>query len=100
MRPLPAPLLAEPPDPLPDAVGEAMRDATVSLWRDLWQKVSTYDESFDRIVRVIDCVERAVNESPVAHRDRLRRRLARARTDLEAVRTVPIPDDRTGNVAR
>ena len=38
MKPLPPPLLAEPPDPLPEMAHQAMRDATVCLWRDLWEK--------------------------------------------------------------
>lgn len=43
MKPLPPPLLAEPPDPLPEMAHQAMRDATVSLWQDLWARAEESD---------------------------------------------------------
>lgn len=73
MKPLDPPLLAEPPDPLPEMAHQAMRDATVTLWRDLWAKAETADQL------------RAENESLRAELEATKvraRRLARERGQL------------------
>lgn len=44
MKPLPPPLLAEPPDPLPEMAHQALRDATVAVWRDLRERAEQADE--------------------------------------------------------
>lgn len=45
MKPLDPPLLAAPPDPLPEAAHQALRDATVALWRDLAAKAERTDQA-------------------------------------------------------
>jgi hypothetical protein len=39
------PAVDEPPDPLPEVVGDALREARISLWRDLWAKVEGVDQA-------------------------------------------------------
>ena len=89
MKPLPAPLLRRQidADPLNGAVGEAMHDATVQLWADLWQRLEKYDESADRLISICDRIDRCLSELPwFVNKTRIKRRLARARADLMEVR--------------
>ncbi len=68
MKPLDPPLLAEPPDPLPEAAHQALRDATVALWRDLWVKVEAADAWQARAEAAEARVRELTRETPPASR--------------------------------
>ena len=89
MEPLPPPLLARQieVDPLHGAVGEALHDATITLWADLWQRLERYDQAADRIESVIDRLVATLDAMPwFEGKTRVRRRLHRARQDLREAR--------------
>jgi hypothetical protein len=89
MEPLPAPLLRRQTetDPYHEAVGEALHDATIRLWSDLWQKLERYEQALDRLLGIVTRLETETNRLPwFAGKTTVRRRLTRARSELEALR--------------
>lgn len=104
MEPLPAPLLRRQTetDPLHGAVGEALHDATVTLWRDLWARLDEYRAVWVEIHSILDVLERAVDELHDARGGlptKNKRAIARVRTQrlrarLAQVRAqVPVVDE-------
>jgi hypothetical protein len=77
----------EPPDRLPEMADAALREARVTLWRDLHQRLERYEQALDRLLGIVTRLETETNRLPwFAGKTTVRRRLTRARSELEALR--------------
>lgn len=89
MRPEPPPMLRvqRETDPLPGAVGEAMKEATITLWRDLWQKVERVELAREDILATVRALEELLDKVPsgAVNKRWFRARLSRAHEVISRV---------------
>lgn len=87
------PTITEPPDPLPATASNALKEARIELWRDLWYQHELHDRQRGEVVKVIRRMELLTNDMPSGYkRTRIRaslRMLAADMDDLTAHDTHP-----------
>lgn len=87
MKPEPAPILRRQlaTDPLHEAVGEVMHDATINLWRDWYQRIERVNDLHADLEATITALEEMVARSPSKSLNKtwFRSRLRKARASLE-----------------